>query len=170
MRCAPMTLVLASVLALGASCGGEEPPPEGFHLMLHLTAIDPSVLDDLRVNFEPQGTGERFMDVEPMSYEDGAINVTVEPDGVLVITLAGAHVAAQATDDNGDGSYLYDLEIWTADERVRMPAPTVRVIGNRGGEQIAEGFLRLVAWPPPLRQRSTIEVACRMAVSDRCFP
>lgn len=165
------TLLCASVLAFGASCGGEEPPPEGFHLILRLTSIDPSVLDELTVAFEPQvAAGERFMSIEPISYADGAINLEVEPDGVLVMSLTGPHVAAFVTDEDGDGALEYDLEIWSMDEQPRTPPPSVRVNGTRGGESIAQGFLYLPAWPLPNGNRSIVQVPCRPAVSDRCVP
>jgi len=162
--------IVASLLGLVTSCGGEEPPPEGYHLELRFVAVDPSVLDQLQVRFEPQGTGEQFMVIEPMSFEDGAINLSVDSaDGSLLMTLDGLHVSQRAV-DQGDGSSIYDLEVWSNDERAHMPAPSVRVVGLRGGEQIAEGFLFLPQWPLPLGQVSRITVQCRMAVSDRCIP
>ena len=167
MRRAINSLILASVLAFGASCGGEEPPPEGFHLFLRFTSLDPSVLDDVAVNFEPQGGG-RFMAIEPISYEDGAISMQVAPDGVLEMSIQGSHIAANA--EEMDGAYIYDLEIWSMDEEMIPTAPSVRVVGHRGGEDIAEGFLFLVRWPLPLGASSTVQVPCRMAVLDRCVP
>jgi len=161
--------ILTTFAALATSCGGEEPPPEGYHLELRMVALDPSVLDELQIRFEPQGTDEQFMIIEPMSYADGAINISTEPDGRLLMTISGAHVNQFAV-DNGDGMPTYDLEVWSDDDRPRTPAPSVRVVGLRGGEAIAEGFLFLPQWPLPLGQVSRISVQCRMAVSDRCIP
>lgn len=160
-----VTLALLST----ASCGGEEPPPEGYTLRLRFTSLDPVVLENVRVSFQPQGPDERFMFVEPMSYADGAIDLTVEDDGTLTMLLDGAHVAENAL-EQPDASYIYDLEVYTEDETPRSPAPGVRVVGNRAGERIAEGFLFLPQWPLPLGQSTIVQVPCRMAVSDRCFP
>lgn len=161
-----LTLALAVSLA---SCGGDEPPPEGFHIELRLMSLDPSVLDELRLRFEPQGTGEMFF-VEPMSFADGAINISMDADArSLLMTISGENVAAFAV-DQGDGSFVYDLELWSNDMTARTRPPGVRVIGLRAGEQIAEGFLFLPQWPLPLGNRSVVNVPCRMAVSDRCVP
>ena len=159
-------LAFTALLSLGASCGGE-PPPEGFYLQLRLLNVDPQVLERVEVRFEPQGMDEQFMAITPMSYEDGAIGLRVEPDGRLVVTVDGAHVARFATPD-AEGAYLYDLELYSDDERPRTPAPSVRAVGLRSGEPIAEGFLFLPQWPLPLGQRSRLTLQCRMAVSDRC--
>ncbi len=160
----------AFVIALfAASCAGEEPPPEGFHLELRLVSVAPSVLETVQVRFEPQGAGETFTAIEPMSFEDGAIALSVEPDGRLLVTIDGAHINQFAVDD-GMGGFIYDLELWSDDEMGRAPAPSVRVVGLRGGEAIAEGFLFLPQWPLPLGQRSRVTVQCRMAVMDRCVP
>ncbi|MCB9597139.1 MAG: hypothetical protein H6719_30730 [Sandaracinaceae bacterium] len=162
-------LLGAMCLLLVTSCGGEEPPPEGFHLELRLVSVAPSVLDSVQIRFEPQGTDEMFMLVEPMSYESGAISIAADADGTLLMTISGSHITQFATDD-GMGGFLYDLELWSNDMRARNPAPSVRVVGLRGGEQIAEGFLFLPQWPLPLGQRSRVTVQCRMAVADRCVP
>ena len=107
--------------------------------------------------------------VEPMSYESGAINIAADADGTLLMTISGSHISTFAVDD-GMGGYLYDLELFSNDERARTPAPSVRVAGLRGGESIAEGFLFLPQWPLPLGNRSRVTVQCRMAVLDRCVP
>ena len=163
------TTISMALLGLLTSCGGEEPPPEGYHLQLRFVSVDPSVFDQVQVRFDPDGD-EQFMVIEPMSFEDGAINLSVDTaDGTLLMTLDGPHVNQRSV-AQGDGSSIYDLEVWSNDERMRSPAPSVRVVGLRGGEQIAEGFLFLPQWPLPLGQVSLISVTCRMAVSDRCIP
>ncbi len=166
-RCLISATVVASLLC--ASCGGEEPPPEGYHLELRFVSVDPSVFSEVQVRFEPDGM-EQFTFVEPMSFEDGAIRLSVDSmDGTLLLTLDGAHVNQRAV-DQGDGSSVYDLEVWSNDGVMRTRAPSVRVVGLRGTEQIAEGFLFLPQWPLPLGQISRINVACRPGVSDRCIP
>jgi len=167
-RALTLAPLLAAVLALATSCGDDTPPPpEGFHLNLRFMSLDPTVLDRVEVIFEAQGTGEEFMAIEPMSYADGAITLEVDTNR-LTMTIAGSNIAAFA-EDQGDGSYVYDLEVFSDDEVPRTPAPSVRVIGVRGGEQIAEGFLFLPQWPLPLGQTSVVNVPCRMAVADRCI-
>lgn len=161
--------VLPALLLLLTSCSNDPPPPEGFHLELRFVSVAPSVLDTVQLRFEPQTMGEQFMAIEPMSYEDGAIGVSVDADGFLNLSISGAHINTFAVDD-GMGGYIYDLELWSDDERGRTPAPSVRVSGLRGGETIAEGFLFLPQWPLPLGNRSRVTVQCRMAVADRCVP
>ena len=163
--------VLAAMLATVAltSCGGEEPPPEGFHLKIRFTSLDPNVIDNVRVTFDPMGTDQTFMFVEPMSYADGKITTAVDGDGVMVITIDGMYLASVG-EVQGDGSFIFDLEVWSDDEVVRMPAPFVRVSATRGAETIAQGDSFLPAWPLPLGAEVLIQVPCRGAVSDRCFP
>lgn len=168
MRAIVKSTSVAALFVLLASCGGEPPPPEGFHLEIRLVSVAPSVLDSVQLRFEPQMDAQ-FTAIEPMSYEDGAIGVSVDADGNLLMTISGSHIATFATDD-GMGAFIYDLELWSMDERARSPAPGVRVVGLRGGEQIADGFVFLPAWPLPLGQRSRVTVNCRSAVADRCVP
>jgi hypothetical protein len=162
-------IVAAAVVALALSSCGAEPPPEGFHLKIRFTSLDPNVLDSVRVTFDPMGTDQVFMFVEPMSYADGKITTAVDADGVLVLTIDGPYLASVG-EVQGDGSFIFDLEVWSDDERVRMPAPFVRVLATRGAENIAQGDSFLPAWPLPLGSEVLVQVPCRGAVSDRCFP
>ena len=165
-RSLPCLVFGLTIGALVGSCGGDPPPPEGFHLEIRLVSVAPTVLDRIELRFEPQGTDEQFMAIEPLSYEDGAIGVRVDADR-LILTIDGAHGARFAT-DAGMGAFVYDLELWSDDERPRSPAPTVRAVGLRAGEAIAEGFVFLPAWPLPLGQTSRLRLECRMAAADRC--
>jgi len=167
-RALTLAPLLAAVLTLATSCGDDTPPPpEGFHLNLRFTSVDPTVLDRVEVVFETQTDGEQFMAVEPMSYADGAITLEVDTDRIIM-TISGSNITAFA-EDQGDGSFVYDLEVFSDDDTPRAPAPSVRVIGVRGGEVIAEGFLFLPQWPLPLGQTSVVNIPCRMAVMDRCI-
>jgi hypothetical protein len=166
-RAVPLALALLALFGT-ASCGSE-PPPEGFTLRLRFTSLNPSVIESVRVSFQPQGTNERFMSIEPMSYADGAIDLTVETDGTLSLTIDGAHVAALA-EMQGDASYTYDLEVYSDDATPRMPPPGVRVVVSRAGESIAQGFKFLTQWPLPLGQTETVTVPCDTGALDRCVP
>lgn len=149
--------LLAVAMLSMVSCTSAPADP-GFELRLRLVSLDPAVLDSLRLTFNPD-SGQSFMMVEPMSFEDGAVNLEVAADGVVVITIAGAHVASLA-ESQGDGSFIFPFEVWTADETRRAPAPSVRVVGVRGSEAIAEGFLFLPEWPVPLGDSVLIPVTC----------
>jgi len=162
-------IAFALFALLGTASCGEEPPPEGFTLRLRFTSLDPSVIETVRISFQPQGTDERFMFVEPMSYADGAIQLVVEDDGTLTLTIDGEHVEALA-EMQGDGSYTYDLEIYSDDETPRMTPPGVRVVVTRAGESIAQQFRYLMQWPLPLGQTLILQVPCDDAALDRCTP
>lgn len=167
---AAMGLCLALLAGLGTSCS-EEPPPEGFELRMRFVATDPVVFQSVSVRFEPQGTGEQFMMVEPMSYADGAIDLEVASDGVLVMTLDGQYVANNATPD-GTGAFVFPLEVWTADRQPRSAPPGVRVVVTRANETIAEGYRFLAEWPLPLGGNLQFPVNCRMEAANRglCNP
>lgn len=153
------------VLAAAASCS--EPPPEGFTLRLRFTSINPSAIDEVRVSFQPRGDNEAFDLVEPMSYADGAINLVVNADGTLTLTLDGAHVALTG-ERQPDNSFTYDLEVYTEDMKRRVPPPGVRVVVTQDGESIAQGFRYLPEWPLPLGQLETIMVPCDSGAIARC--
>lgn len=175
-RALTLAPLLAAVLAFATSCTDDTPPPpEGFHLNLRFMSLDPTVLDRVEVTFQaPDDT--TFMMVEPMSYADGAItlevtsSITGGPPDRIIMTLRGDHVAAVADGPRGDGSYMYDLEVFSNDETERsgMDVPGVRITALRGGEVIAEGFAFMPDWPPPLGQTVVINVPCRPGATDRC--
>lgn len=158
------------VALLGLHGCGEEPPPEGFEIQLRFVSLDPVVLDNLRVQFIPDDT-QRFMFVEPMSFEDGRVGLEVAADGVVILTLNGQLVAERSV-PQGDGSFIYTLEVWTPDTRVRNPAPAVRVTANRDLEVIGEGFLYLPSWPLELGANVLLPVSCTSSAVTRglCRP
>lgn len=161
-------LVCVALLALNGC--GEEPPPEGFEIQLRFVSLDPVVLDNVRVQFIPEDT-QRFMFVEPMSFEDGRVGLEVAADGVVILTLNGQLVAERSV-PQGDGSSIYTLEVWTTDTRVRDPAPSVRVTANRDLEVIGEGFLYLPSWPVELGENVLLPVSCTASAVTRgvCRP
>ncbi len=164
-----MVLLMGALSLLVTSCG-EEPPPEGYELRMRFVAADPSVFQSVRVQFEPQGD-QRFMMVEPMSYADGAIDLQIESDGVLTMTLDGGYVAANSTPD-GTGAFVFPLEVWTGDLQPRAMAPGMRVVVNRADMAIAEGFRFLPEWPLPLGGNVQFPVNCRAdaASAGLCAP
>ena len=160
-----LTAALATLTALGAgSCGGD-PPPDGFELRLRFLSLDPVALDSVRLTFSPADP-QTFMMIEPVSYEGGAIDLRVESDGVLVMVIAGSHIADFAV-DQGDGSHIFTLELFSDDTVMRSPTPGVRVVGIRAGEPIAEGVKFLPQWPLQRGGSDLIPVPCT-ADPSRC--
>ncbi|MFK7984541.1 MAG: hypothetical protein AB8I08_00795 [Sandaracinaceae bacterium] len=158
-------MIFAAALALMATSCSEEPPPDGYELRMRFVSTDPAVFQNLRVQFEPEGD-QRFMMVEPMDYAGGAIDLQVEADGVLVMTIDGAYVSANSTPD-GTGAFLFPLEIWTGDLQPRSTPPGVRVVATRADEAIAEGFRFLPEWPLPLGEGIQFPVNCRADAANR---
>lgn len=160
------TMVLGCALAMLATSCGEPPPVDGYELRMRFVSTDPAVFQNLRVQFEPEGTGERFMMIEPMDFAGGAIDLQVEADGVLVMTIDGAYVSANSTPD-GTGAFIFPLEVWTADLQPRTSPPGVRVVATRADEAIAEGFRFLPTWPLPLGESIQFPVNCRADAANR---
>lgn len=170
MRRAGIALLVVASLAATSCDGMEEPPPEGHHLLLTFTSIDPSVIERVRITFDVMSAGEGFMMIEPMSYADGAIDVMVEPDGRFVMTIDGAHVAALAEQQGTTTTYVYDLEVYSNDETMRASPPFVTVTVSRAREAIGSASRFLPAWPLPLGQSTEIMIPCSPATLDRCTP
>lgn len=160
-----MRRVLIALVTLGASllasCGGEEPPPEGFHLLLRFTSSDPTVYERVIVRLDPPGNDQRFMGIEPMSYADGNIELSVDADGVAIFSIAGPYVAMFAEQEE-PLTHVFDLEVWTTeDQMMRSRPPFVTVNVERSGEVIAMGDSFLPQWPLQLGGEVTLQVPCR---------
>lgn len=166
-----LRLVCAALALALASC---DPPPaeEGFELRLNLEMVDPAVIDSLRVTFTPDvPNGQRFMSVEPMSFEMGRISYTIDGGGALVMVVSGSLVQERAV-DNGDGTWMFPLELFSDDARMRSPTPQVSAVAFREAEAIADGRKFLPAWPLPLGGFDVLRVPClaSAAAAGRCRP
>ena len=169
-RASRSALALAALLAL-ASC---DPPPaeEGFELRMNLMQIDPAVIDSLRITFTPDAANnQRFMSVEPMSFEGGRISYSVAPDGALVMVVSGSLVQERAVASD-NGTWMYALQLFSDDTRMRSPTPQVSAVAFRGAEAVADGRKFLPAWPLPLGGFDVLAVPCLPAASasGRCRP
>ncbi|GAB5542345.1 MAG: hypothetical protein SangKO_021050 [Sandaracinaceae bacterium] len=160
--------IATAAASLLVSCGGEAPPPEGFHMRLRFMSADPAVFETVTVRIDPNGADERFMFVEPMTYADGNIRLEIDGEGAAILELDGPYVASLAENEGGL-NFIFDLEVWTPEDQMeRRPPPFVTVNVERAGEVIAMGDSFLANWPLPLGGQVEIEVPCRAA--DRCTP
>lgn len=162
---APLALALAP-----AGCGSDPVAPDGYRLVVQLENVSVTAVDQLRITFTPDATmgAVGFQDIEPVTYEDGGITVDVESDGVLVMTLTGDYVRANA-DVGEPTSPRIALEIWSDDEMMRR-GPQVRATVTRAAEQIATGAFFLPGWPLPLGSDGLLRVPCRMGFEAQCMP
>lgn len=154
-----------AALVLLAGCASA---PEGFTLQIRFVSIDPEVIDMVRLSLTPEGA-DRFMVVEDMSFEGGAITTRVESGGeALVMEIAGDHVREHVTRPDGV-QYLYEIEMWS-DDPTMDDAP--RVLGSvvRETESIGQGSGYLPGWPPPLGVTAQLAIQCSPASVDRCTP
>ncbi len=166
----PISLVLLALAAL-PGCGSEPPAaPSGFQLAIQLENVSVDVIDELRVTFTPDASmgPAGFQDIEPVAYEDGQIVVDVDPSGILVMTINGDYVLANA-DATDPNLALLVIEIWSDDEAMRR-GPQVRVTATRDTDQIATGAVSLPGWPLPLGAGTTVRVPCRTGFESRCVP
>ena len=167
----PLFALLA--IALSASCLAScsaPTAPEGFVLSVQLMAVNVAAIDELRVTIAPQtemGTPHEFMMIPAATYD--GITVSVESDGVLVMTIPGSVVFENAVfPASGDDPRL-DIEMWS-DDTSRRAAPQIRGTVTRAGEQIATGAAYFPEWPLPLGGSQTLTVPCRMGMTAACRP
>lgn len=163
-------LPVLAALALGAgvsSCGGA-PAPDGFTLAIQMQNVRVAAIDELRITMTPrmEVVAPMFEDIPPTPH-DGGIVVDVEA-GVLIITIPGDYVRANATGADGVNPRL-PLEVWSDDAAMRM-GPQVRATVTRGAEQIATGTAFLPSWPLVLGAETQVNVPCRMGFDAQCVP
>ncbi|MGF1467758.1 MAG: hypothetical protein ACFCGT_16660 [Sandaracinaceae bacterium] len=162
LLCLP--LLLAAPLAL-TGCSNEvvEAPP-GFILRLNFRDIEPAFVQQVRLTFTPSiGQGERWDDVESMSFEEGQITYDIESAGeALVVRVAGSYIEPRSV-PNETGGFIFDFEFFTEDEFLRAMGPTVNVTVVSANESIGTGFTQLPSWPVPREgevMSITAQVSC----------
>ena len=163
----------SSLLALLAVSGCSGPPaPDGFELAIQLMSVQAVAVDSLRITFIPRmdaGGPRRFADMEPITYEGGAVTVDVdEADGALVMTITGDYVRSHIVNDDPINP-RFVIEIWSDDEAMRQ-GPQVNATVVRMSEQIATGSGYLPTWPLMLGETSQINVPCLGTQTALCMP
>lgn len=168
MRRFSFTLGLFALLL--ASCGSAPEPPEGFLVNIRFISLDPAVIDDMRLRFDPP-EGMSFEPQDEMTFEGGAIVVRIDTDGSLIMTITGAHVRASLVPSPDGTQMIYPLQIWSDDPAMNT-APLVIGSVSRSGEVIGDGTVFLPAWPPPLEASVGLGIQCTStaAAAGRCTP
>lgn len=163
-------LPLLALLGLPLDGCGAPPAPEGFVLSVQMDNLRPQAIDALRVTFTPREETPPvlFADIEPVTYEGGAITVDVDTSGVLSMELTGDYVRAHSVETGPDKLRL-EIEIWADDDAMRS-GPQVRGTVLQMGESIASGAGYLPAWPLPLGGGSQVTVQCLPSATSRCLP
>jgi hypothetical protein len=156
--------------ALAMTLGSCASPAEGFTLDVQLTGVNRTAVETLRLTVTPQMSGTttpRFTMPEEASFEDGAITLSVDAAGALVITITGAYFQENAV---GDADPRFSLELWSDDTTMRMPAPQIRGVVIAGGVDAAAGAAYLPSWPLPLGDVATLTIPCTAGREAMCRP
>lgn len=162
-------LLISSALCIAvtlAGCGSPE-QPDGFALAFQMSNVSPTAIDQFRVTFRPRTDmgPAAFADMEPVSYEDGA--VVVDSDmGDLVVTIDGDYVRSHIVNDDAVNP-RFVLEVWSDDEAMRQ-GPQVNASVVRMGESIANGTGFLPDWPLALGETTQVNVPCGPAFTAQC--
>lgn len=163
-------LALATLALALPSCGSGPEAPEGFTIDIRFISIDLSIVDELRLRFDP-ADGMAFEQQDPMTFEDGAISVEVDADGTLRMSITGTYVRAHAVPSADGSQMVMPLQIWSDDPAMNA-APLVFGSAWRSGEAIGDGTVFLPRWPPPLGERTGLAIQCTASAASmgRCAP
>ena len=169
---------LLAVLALTLASCASPTAPDTFTLVVQIgreVGTDRITLDNvgsLSLLFEPMvGSGGVAPDfAQPMmsSFEDGQIQLSVDGNGLLTMLVSRDYVVENAVTDGTGGNPRLELELWTADQMMRMPAPQVRGTVTDMGEQIGVGSVALAAWPLRPGDEAQLTIPCATGMADRC--
>lgn len=165
------TLTFALLSSLLFSCAS---PAEGFTLDIQLSGVRTAAVDNVRLILTPvmapgSTTAPRFQPPEVSSFEDGAIQMSVDDDGQLVIAIEGAYFRANSTPTGaGDLDPRFSLELWSDDTTARMMTPQIRGIVTANGFDAAAGAAYLPSWPLELGETFTLTVACTTGREMEC--
>ncbi|MDH5493057.1 MAG: hypothetical protein OEY14_13970 [Myxococcales bacterium] len=171
--------------ALGAlslpACGSSEAAPAPF--VLELLADDGAMsgnpilleaVDEIQLVFEPDSmSGDSFLAVERMSFEDGSVDSWVDPTGAWVLLLRRPYIDAHAYPVGT--SFGIEIPLYTDDlDDPSVADPIARVAFHRYNTtttravEIARAE-RYLPWPLPEGGREQMLVICPSAFRSQCL-
>lgn len=178
LRGSPRSALVALVLALAVAASGpgcvSAPPPipaaEGFVIQVQLNGIRSAPIDNIRLVIVPRVVGAvspRFAPIEP--YDAGGIQVSVDRNGYLTLTVSGDYVRANGVSAMGDLDPRIDVEVWSDDEVMRE-GPQIQGFVVIGGSQLAMSASYLPEWPLTLGGSAVLSITCTAGFETQCAP
>lgn len=170
--------LVALVLAIGVTVSGpgcvSAPPPipaaEGFLIQVQLNGIRSAPIDNIRLVIVPRVVGAaspRFAPIEP--YDAGGIQVSVDTNGYLTLTVSGDYVRDNGVSAMGDLNPRIDVEVWS-DDAVMREGPQVQGYVVIGASQLAMSAAYLPEWPLTLGESFVLSITCTAGFEMQCAP